>query len=216
MIIFDIETTGTNVFEAEIITGYFLACDPKTFVIRSEFDLRCRPHKWSYEAEKIHGISKEEASGYKKFSEVYEGLLHWLESQQAAEIWMHTNAKMYGKLTYFDYVVLRLRMMDMGDLPYFEIERLRPYSTHSLAKVLQDQFAFEGFSLNNICKTLDIDLNHHNAKSDTLACYQIITKLLPLTTRENLLNYDKGIENEDNSGTRIRNSKKSRRVQSFA
>jgi len=216
MIVFDIETTGTNVYEAEIITGYFLSCDPVTFAIRGEFTMNCNPRKWSYEAQEIHGITREEASKFKQFSEVYESFLNWLKSHQAAEIWMHTNAKMYGKLTYFDYAVLRLRMMDMGDDPYFEIERLRPYSTHSLAKVLQDQFAFEGFSLNNICKTLDIDLNHHNAKSDTLACYQIITKLLPLTTRENLLNYDKGIENEDNSGTSNRNPKKSRRVQSFA
>ena len=215
MIIFDLETTGTNVYEAEIITGYFLACDPVTFAIRGEFELKCQPWRWSYEAQKIHGITKEEASKWPLFREVYDKLLSWLRSQEAAEIWMHSNAKMYGKLTYFDYTVLRLRMMDMGDLPYFEIQRLRPYSAHSLAKVLQDRFAFEGFSLNNICKTLNIDLNHHNAKSDTLACHQIIKKLLPMTSREQLENYDKGVEDENSIGTSKRNRKEPRRVQSF-
>jgi DNA polymerase III epsilon subunit-like protein len=214
MIIFDIETTGTNVYEAEIITGYFLACDPVTFAIRGEFELKCNPFKWSYEAQEIHGITKEQASKWPLFREVYDKLLSWLQSHQAAEIWMHTNAKMYGKLTYFDYAVLRLRMMDMGDQPYFEIERLKPYSTHSLAKVLQPQFAFDGFSLNNICKSLNIDLNHHDAKSDALACHQIIKKLLPMTSREELQNYDKGVEDENSIRVSQRSGKKPRRIQS--
>ena len=216
MIVFDIETTGTNVYEAEIITGCFLSCDPKTFAIRGEFNLKCRPWKWSYEAQGIHGITKEEASKWPLFREVYENLLYWLQSQQAAEIWMHTNAKMFGKLTYFDYAVLRLRMMDMGDEPYFQIERLKPYSTHSLAKVLQGEFAFEGFSLDSICKTLNIDLQHHDAKSDALACHQIIKQLLPMTSRSQLENYDKGVEHEDSIRTSKRDRKEPRRLQSFA
>jgi len=216
MIVFDIETTGTNVYEAEIITGYFLSCDPVTFAIRGEFELKCQPWRWSYEAQEIHGITKEEASKWPLFREVYDKLLSWLRSQEAAEIWMHTNAKMYGKLTYFDYAVLRLRMMDMGDEPYFEIERLKPYSTHSLAKVLQPQLAFEGFSLDSICKSLNIDLNHHDAKSDALACHQIIKKLLPMTSRDEIENYDKGVEDENSIRTSHGNRKKQRGLQSFA
>jgi DNA polymerase III epsilon subunit-like protein len=195
MVIFDLETTGTNVFDAEIITGHFIYVD-KNLQTRSEFTLQCNPSKWSYEAEKIHGITKEQASKYKKFSEVYLDLLNWLEAYDVKEAWMHTNAKMFGKLTYFDHAILRLRMGDMGDVPYFLIEKLRPYSTHSLAKVLQNHFNFEGFSLDLICKRLGIELKHHDAKSDALACLEIIKQLLPMTNREALYNYEREVSNE--------------------
>lgn len=78
MIIGDLETTGVNVFDAEIITGYFLSVNPVTFEIVGEFELKCNPFKWSYEAQEIHGITREEAATYKKFSEVYENLINWL------------------------------------------------------------------------------------------------------------------------------------------
>jgi DNA polymerase III epsilon subunit-like protein len=212
MIIFDLETTGTNVFDAEIITGHFLAVDSK-FNLRSEYVIQCNPWKWSYEAEQIHGITKEQASKYKKFSEVYPGLLTWLQAMDDNQMWMHTNAKMFGKLTFYDHAVLRLRMMDMGDEPYFEIEKHKPYSTHTLCKVLQSHFNFEGFSLDLICKELGIELKHHDAKSDTFACYEIIKKLLPMTTLEDLYNYEREVENES-VGTIKKHPKKSRKLSS--
>lgn len=208
MLIFDLETNGTNVFDAEIITGHFLSVDSK-FNIRSEYEIKCNPFKWSYEAEAVHGITKEEASTYKKFSEVYQGLLTWIDCQEDNQMWMHTNARMFGKLAFYDYAVLRLRMMDMGDLPYFKIQKLKPYSTHTLAKVLQSHFNFEGFSLDLICKQLGIELKHHEAKSDTFACYEIIKQLLPMTTLEALNDYERGI-NEDNTRAIKRNPKPSR------
>lgn len=195
-LVLDLETTGTNVFDAEIITGHFLSVD-KSFNIIQEFELKCRPSRWSYEAEKIHGIRKEDAEKWPKFSEVYQNLLDFLEAHQITEAWMHTNAKMFGKLTYYDHAVLRLRMGDMGDSPYFAIEKIRPYSTHSLAKVLQNHFNFEGFSLDLICKQLGIELKHHDAKSDTLACLEIIKQLLPMTTLEAIYNYEREVSNEE-------------------
>jgi DNA polymerase III epsilon subunit-like protein len=204
MVIFDLETTGTNVFDAEIITGHFIYVD-KNLQTRSEFTLQCNPLKWSYDAEKIHGITKEEASKYKKFSEVYLDLLNWLEAYDVNEAWMHTNAKMFGKLTYFDHAILRLRMGDMGDVPYFLIEKIRPYSTHSLAKVLQNHFNFEGFSLDLICKRLGIQLKHHDAQSDAIACLEIIKQLLPMTNREALYNYEREVSNEPTGKTKRSN-----------
>lgn len=195
MLVLDLETTGTNVFDAEIITGHFLSVD-KSLNIIQEFELKCRPMRWSYDAEKVHGIRKEDADKWPPFSEVYHDLLDFLEAHQITEAWMHTNAKMFGKLTYYDHAVLRLRMGDMGDSPYFAIEKIRPYSTHSLAKVLQNHFNFEGFSLDLICKQLGIELKHHDAKSDTLACLEIIKQLLPMTTLEALYNYEREVSNE--------------------
>jgi DNA polymerase III epsilon subunit-like protein len=114
---------------------------------------------------------------------------------------------MFGKLTYFDHAILRLRMGDMGDVPYFLIEKIRPYSTHSLAKVLQNHFNFEGFSLDLICKRLGIELKHHDAKSDALACLEIIKQLLPMTNREALYNYEREVLNEPTGKTKRLNDR---------
>lgn len=207
MIVCDLESTSLNVFDAEIITGYFCLLDEKLNVVDTRF-IQCNPFKWSDEAERIHKISKKEASTYKKFSEVYRDLITWIELSGATEFWCHSNVKMYGKIVPYDYAILRMNMFNMGDNPYWVMNKLKPYSTHSLAKV-QNRFTFESYSLDNICKQLGIRLTHHDAESDCRATVQIIKQLLPLTNREELYNYERGI-NENAERTVKRNSRKSR------
>jgi DNA polymerase III epsilon subunit-like protein len=202
----DLETTSLNVFEAEIITGYFCLLDEDLNVVSTK-EIRCNPWKWSDEAAAVHGIGKRGASKYKRFTEVFRDLTSWIELSGAREFWCHTNSVMYGKLAPYDYAVLRINMLNMGDHPYWGINKLRPYSTHTLAKVLQGRFDFPGFSLDNICKELGIRLTHHNAESDCRATVEIIKRLLPMTNREELYNYERGI-NENTEGSRKRNSRK--------
>ncbi len=208
IIVCDLESTSLNVFEAEIITGFFVHLDD-SFNVVNTLSVKCNPFNWSDEAEKIHGITKRQASKYKKFSEVYQDIVNFIDLSGATEFWCHSNSKMYGKITPYDYAVLRMNMMNMGDVPYWSINSLKPYSTHSLAKVLQDRFTFESLSLNNICHTLGIKLNHHDAESDCLATVEIIKKLLPMTNRDELYNYERGI-NEDAKRNGTRNPRKSR------
>lgn len=206
MIVADFETTSLNVFEAEIITGFF-ACLDENLNVTNTLSIQCCPWKWSKEAEAVHGISEREASTYKKFSEIYEDIVSFIRMTEATEFWCHSNVKMYGKIVPYDYAILRLQMLNMGDIPYFEVNKLKPYSTHSLAKVLHDRFTFESNSLDNICKKLGIKLNHHNAESDCLATVEIIKKLLPMTNRNELYNYERGInENDESTGRRSRKS----------
>lgn len=208
MIVCDFETTSLNVFEAEIVTGFFAFLDD-SFNVLDTLSVQCNPWKWSSEAEKIHGISKREASKYKKFSEVYPDIVNFFYRTGAAEFWCHSNSVMFGKIVPYDYAVLRMTMLTMGDGPYWAVNQLKPYSTHSLAKVLHERFDFPGFSLDNVCKRLNIELTHHNAESDCLATVEIIRKLLPLTNREELYKHERGI-NENAVPTRRRNSKQSR------
>ena len=212
IIVFDLETTGTNVFDAEIITGYFIHAD-ESFSIKSFHEIKCNPLKWSDEAEAIHGITRLEASTYRKFSEVYQSLIDWIDVCKPTQMWMHCNSKMFGKLSFFDHAVLRLSMMGMGDVPYFKISNITPLSTHSLCKITHSIYNFEGFSLDLVCKTLGISLKHHDAQSDALACLEIIKQLLPLTSIEAINNYEREIENEESSKP---NSKKSRTKRSVA
>jgi DNA polymerase III epsilon subunit-like protein len=208
MIICDLESTSLNVFEAEIVTGYFIHVDDN-FNIISEREIKCCPFKWSHEAEKVHGISQREAYKFKKFSEVYEDLITWIDLSESNEFWCHSNVKLYGKIVPYDYAIMRMNMLNMGDTPYWQINKLKPFSTHSLAKVLQERFTFEGFSLDNVCNRLGIKLKHHDSRSDALACLEIMKQLLPLTNREALYNYERGI-NENDDGIGRRNRKKSR------
>lgn len=204
MIVCDIESTSLNVFEAEIITGFFACLNDKLQIVDTLY-IQSQPFKWSKEAELIHGITEKEASKFRRFSEVYEKIVNFIKMSESTELWCHSNVKMYGKIVPYDYAVLRMQMMNMGDEAYWTINNLKPYSTHSLAKVLHDRFTFESNSLDNICKTLGIKLTHHNAESDCLATVEIIKRLLPMTNREELYNYERGInENNDRSGTRNR------------
>ena len=126
----------------------------------------------------------------------------------ATEFWCHSNVKMYGKIVPYDYAILRMNMMNMGDSAYWTINKLRPFSTHSLAKS-QNRFTFESNSLDNICKQLGIKLKHHNAESDCFATVEIIKQLLPFTNREEIYNYERGI-NENTERVSKRNSRQSK------
>ena len=204
----DFESTGTNVFEAEIITGHFIHLD-ESFEVVSTYMIECCPKTWSYEAEKVHGITKEQASKYKKFYQVYPSLIKWMKSTKANELWCYSNSKMYGKIAPYDYALLRLSLFGLDDEAYFYVNGLKPYSVHSLVKVLQDRFTLESYSLDNVCKQLGIELSHHDAVSDCLATVQIIKQLLPMTNREALYNYERGI-NEDTDRPKQRNPRKTR------
>ena len=207
MIVCDLETTGLNVFDAEIITGFFCLLDDKLNVVDTR-SIECNPFSWSDEAEKIHGITKKQASKFKQLKDVYQALIDWIDLSGATEIWCHSNVKMYGKLIPYDYAILRMNMINMGDSAYWTINKLRPFSTHSLAKS-QNRFTFESNSLDNICKQLSIELKHHNAESDCRATVEIIKQLLPLTTREEIYNYERGI-NENTERTGKRNPRQSK------
>jgi DNA polymerase III epsilon subunit-like protein len=207
LIVCDIESTGLNVFDAEIITGFFCLLDEKLNVVDTR-SIECNPYSWSDESEKIHGITKKQASKYKKFSEVYQSLIDWIDLSGATEFWCHSNVKMYGKIVPYDYAILRMNMMNMSDSAYWTVNKLRPFSTHSLAKA-QKHFTFESNSLDNICKQLRIELKHHNAESDCRATVEIIKQLLPLTNREEIYNYERGI-NENTERTSKRNSRQSK------
>jgi DNA polymerase III alpha subunit (gram-positive type) len=98
-------------------------------------------------------------------------------------------------------------MMNMGDLPYFAVEKIRPFSVHTLCKMFNSHFRFEDHKLASVCKTLGIELDAHNAKSDCEATLEILKKLLPLSSKEEVYNKEKEILNEELSST---NSKKSR------
>lgn len=213
-IVFDLETNGVNLFDAEIITGFFIHAD-EFFNIESTYEIKCNPREWSVEAERVHGITREEASNFEPFKNAYKGLIDWIKSCDPNQMWMHTNSKMFGKVAFFDHAILRMNLSYIDDEAYFKVGSIKPYSTHSLCKILQDRFNFEGFSLDLICKELGVELKHHESKSDALACLEIIKQLLPLTTLEAINDYERGIKDErisTSNSTKPRKSKRTSRL----
>jgi DNA polymerase III epsilon subunit-like protein len=214
--VFDLESTGLHTSSAEIVQGHFICTDHDLNVVGT-FDLKCRPRKWSYEAQEIHGITKDLADTYRPYSQSHNELMSFLRSNNVTELWMHTNPNSYGKRVHFDYAILKNEVYDISTEDYFYLQRMKVYSTHTLAKCLHDRFNFDKLSLDQICKELKIKLNHHDCVSDANACLEIMRKLLPLTTRENLgekydsIGYDCEKEKPQKRNTRI--SKRKHRLQ---
>lgn len=210
-VVCDLETTSRSVFDAEIIEGHFIAFDD-SFNIISKFDLKCNPNRWSDEAELVHRIPRSVALKYRRFDQCYQELLDWLYANDVTKFWCYSNVLMFGKQAYYDHAVLRLNMMSVGDVPYFAIERIRPYSVHTLCKMFSSSYNFEDHKLSSICKTLGINLTAHNAKSDCEATFEILKIMLPKTTLEDVYIKEKGILNEESSETNSRKSKPKRQV----
>jgi DNA polymerase III epsilon subunit-like protein len=183
--IVDLETTSLNPFDAEIIEGHFICVD-HGMNVKSTYDLKCRPIKWSNEAEAIHGISQETANTYKRFSASFKELTNWIEDNSIEELWMHTNPASYGKEVFYDYAVLRVLLSYHSDESYWVINKIKPYSTHTLCKIFKDSYNFENLRLDSICKVLDIKLDHHNCVSDANACLEIMRKLIHTTDRNTI------------------------------
>jgi len=204
----DLETTSLNVYNAEIIEGHLIVVNDKLEVV-STFDIKCNPSAWSVDAESIHGISRQKAATYKKFSESYQDLINWLDAYSVSEMWMHTNPNSYGKEVFYDYAVLRLQLSYQSDPAYWALNAIKPYSTHTLSKLFKDSFNFDGLGLASICKVLDIKLDHHNCVSDANACLEIMRKLLHKTSREDINKLLRG--QYDTNTTSVSNPVKTRK-----
>ena len=205
IVVCDLETTSANVFDAEIIHGSFFALNQDLEIV-SEFELRANPFRYSEEAYAVHGISREECANYKRFSMVYRDLINWFKLNHISEFWCHANASMYGKLTYYDFAVLRINLLNMGQEAYYEIAGLKVFSTHTLCRLYQSHYNFSGLSLNEVCSTLKIPLMHHNARSDAMACVEIMKRLK--IDRDAMYNLERSINEHERTVRPRRSSKK--------
>ena len=107
----------------------------------------------------IHGITKEDVENKEEFCFYYEQLKEILKDS----IIVAHNAM-------FDLSVLNA-MCDVYGLDHFK----NPYlDTVAISRKMYPELY--NHKLNTVCQYLDIDLNHHNGKSDALACLMILLK----------------------------------------
>jgi DNA polymerase III epsilon subunit-like protein len=178
--VFDLETTNRNPMRAEILTGHFIMLDEKLSII-DELGIECRPELWNDEAEQafeIHGISKYMSATFPNKQESFDKLMRWIMRFDEVYSVCHANRRVGGFKTY-DYTVLSLALFDTDH--YFDFTRtcrsLNIISTHSLAKYLKINCEL---NLKSLAQYLGVELdNHHNAKSDCVATYNIFKHLYP-------------------------------------
>lgn len=188
----DIETTGLMIGRAEVLTSANIICDytkPDLPVIGAKlFQFRPRfPKNWSKDAEKVHGITLEEAMAFPEAHIAALEQLEWMESMMGdgpAVFMCHAMKPFKAGESYFDYGHLRALYYDLGldnkvEGGHFRWEKLMPHkhlqSSVTWARHLKDTGALqtENAKLGTLCTHFGIHLDHHNAISDTKACRQL-------------------------------------------
>lgn len=193
--IVDIETTSSNVNNAQIITATFLAVDSDLDLI-AEKRIKCKPFNWNKEADeasKIHGITQDMCRNWPLFIDVLPELFDWFGIYNFKHFVCHAKRDMFGKKTTFDHAVIRLNLFPSDYYWNFvnTFNERNIISTHSLATYLNSRYNFDKKDLKSVCKTLGVTLdNHHDDKSDAIACYDIFRILYPQVNLTEFVNYD--------------------------
>jgi len=213
-LIVDVEATDKVSTLAQLITGHFLLAD-KNFNIIEEYELKARPELWDNAAQEsyaIHGIGYDTAKHFPAHREAIQDLNAWLEDLPICHFAAHANRTIFGKFSTYDYSVLTCNLFhySMQYSLYRSCPRKHIISTHSLAKYLRLSCNYD---LKSIAQYLGLNnFKHHDAKADTVVCFEILKLLLPKVDLEeffNKENFNLGVENETAKKTRsTRASKK--------
>lgn len=217
-LIVDLETTDRVSLNAQIISGYFLLVDKNLKIIK-EYDLKARPMVWDKQAEDsvaIHGIGYDQAKSFPIHRQAMEDLYKWLVTLPTCHFVAHANRTIYGKFTTYDYAVLTSNLFyySYHFMLYSRCPTKSIISTHSLAKYSNLGCNYD---LKNLSSYLGLnDFDHHNAKADTLVCYEIFKRLIKEVDLEDFLNkenFNLGVQNETTKKARSPGASKSQGLQ---
>lgn len=170
--VIDIETTGLDCWRNEILTLSCGVVDIKTQEQINEKEFSFRPTRRSFfnsEAEKIHGISLERALTFPESRGEWIRFIDFLKQNTNTPQIMCCHALWFGK--YFDsnFISCQLDLLELN----FEKRKYigMCVSTHSMAKIHYG--TGEPLNLKALSLKHEIELNHHDAKSDREACQKL-------------------------------------------
>lgn len=170
----DIETTGFSKDKNDLIV--LAAVEVLSdLTIGKRFSAYLRPEKkecWTRGAEGIHGISLTEALGFDRRRDGILNFMNWLKP--------HVNefplSFIYHGKNRWDFNFLKATFLK--ELLHESFERVFTIDkTESTVDLAKQYLKLPNYKLNTVCEALSIDLNHHEAMSDALACAQIYTRL---------------------------------------
>lgn len=169
-IIFDIETTSLNPSCAELVTFYAKSPDDELY-------LSARVNVWSYQSEKIHKITfqSNQESEYDQ-SEAFFKIQEYLEAKAPDTLVLHANYNNNGQFYYYDVAIILNMASLYGDIWRFRnlLNKFKILSTHTMAK---DLLNLSRYGLNDLCDYFDIELNHHDVRSDVKATERLYHEL---------------------------------------
>lgn len=140
-------------------------------IIVKEYSHLIRPPRKRMRFTDIHGLTWEHVESMPTFGELWSEFSHLFEG--------------------VDYLVAHNAPFDRGVLhaccEAYSIEQPN-LAFKCTVRVARNHFNIKPAKLSNVCRVLNIDLNHHEALSDARACAQIMIKsFAPLVQEDNLL-----------------------------
>lgn len=174
---FDLETTDKTPV-TEILTGFFITVDDDFNEVDSLY-IESRPELYLESSYHIHGIDGHRAQRFPDKKESFIKIVNYLKKYRDGFFVCHANGDIFGVKGYFDWQVLNMLAFYFGPKFYYRFQQLFFYtkviSTHTMAKKI---LSLKNYKLNTVADHFNIKLNHHDAKSDTLATMQIFKNLL--------------------------------------
>ncbi len=166
----DVETTGFDPIRNDIVSICMAVTDWEHNLIDVFYDT-AKPEFnkfYSEDAEKIHGFGRDELSNFQHPRDTLIKLLNFLNKYRTPGKY---HVFIYHALRLFDYKFLewafRKQYMHWSFFKMFHSEYSE--STIDMAKSM----GYQGNKLNQWAERIDFELEHHNAKSDTLCCVQV-------------------------------------------
>lgn len=129
-------------------------------LIRPEANVR----KFNYWNIRVHGIHPSDVADAPEFREVYRNMIPFFED---AAVCAH-NAM-------FDMGCLKAACRNCG-LP---VPNIRWFDTLAISRIMFP--SMEHHRLDDMCRCLHVDLDHHNAASDAYGCLMIVVQTMNLT-----------------------------------
>jgi len=202
----DIETTGLDFFRNEILTMSLSVCDRELNQIdEADFCFKPKNEAWSTEAENIHKITKDIAQLFNESDSEWFRFLSFISKYSKKRDLMVCHALWMGK--YFDSAFIDAQL-EIRDLLFHKRKYIEAtISTISMEKSIEKH---QSYSLNNACKRYNIELDHHNAKSDREACQKLFKLILDKGGRdENIYNTEQNENSSMSKKTKKSDSKRS-------
>lgn len=172
----DVETTGFNYWTNSVISLAWIITDDDNQILDS-FYQECAPDKgkkvWSVEAESIHGFKESEMRLKQEPFEMCRHLLSFLHKNGISDgvIRYHANAN-------FDTRMLFAMFFKAMEHNYYEIYKyLKPNEHVNTIPLVKSKLNLPSYKLNEVASSLNIQLNHHNALSDTECLVKICKEL---------------------------------------
>jgi DNA polymerase-3 subunit epsilon len=167
----DVETTGFDPIRNDVVSLAMIVTDQDGGTLGTFYET-CRPNFNKFydpSAEKIHGFSREQLEKFQAPRELCKKPLWFLNDFRTPD---QDELLIYHALNYFDWHFLDwiFRKSELEKSLYKMFNQNCTLSTIEISRKLGNE---KNNKLNQWAERLGIELDHHNALSDTMACAKI-------------------------------------------